>query len=505
MNMVLAVTALLKDMFFASYLGTTAKADALLLAFFIPDTAGNNLLAAAIGTASVPVFASLYVAGEAGRFKKLLKNLATGLFVLSTVLILLFYLFRSNILGTLATGFDTNTILLSQNLLVILLPMMAIFPFITIGAAVLNVHNRFSVPAAYPVIFNAFLLFAVLFAYTRSIPQDSGVYALAYSMVAASVCAFAFIWLNVYRIKQFGIPDKLENNSTKPVLHEKTMEMKAIVRNFLPYLLILFIAQSVLFFERYLASLLGEGSVAGLNYAYRLAQFPIWVFGGAIGMAILPAMSKSHGFGYKAEFESMFIKAFKWILIVSVPVSILLYGLREPIIAVLLQRGAFDAQSLEITAEILKGYALAVAAQSIAFISLRVFLASGKMIVPLAAISISSFINIAVDLLLTKRYGLSILGYGAALGAFVNIAINLTGLKYKLGFGLKPILHKALKILSASLPMIPIIIVANKLRHFFTVGNGFLGQVSFVFIVATACSAIYLLSLVCCKEIEGII
>ncbi|HEY8804693.1 MAG TPA: hypothetical protein VIM42_06215, partial [Clostridium sp.] len=59
-NIILAVLALLKDMFMASYFGTTVNADAFTLSFFITDMLGNNLIANAVAVSCIPLFTKIY-------------------------------------------------------------------------------------------------------------------------------------------------------------------------------------------------------------------------------------------------------------------------------------------------------------------------------------------------------------------------------------------------------------------------------------------------------------
>jgi peptidoglycan biosynthesis protein MviN/MurJ (putative lipid II flippase) len=269
-----------------------------------------------------------------------------------------------------------------------------------------------------------------------------------------------------------------------------------------PYLLIILASQSVLYFERYLASLLDEGSVSGLNYAYRLAQFPNWVFAAAIGTVILPAMSKSQGLGNTHEMQSMFDKSLRWILILSAPVSILLYGLREPIVSIFLQRGAFDAVSMGLTTDVLKGYSLAIVAQSIAIIGLRVFIASGKMFFPLFSFFFSSTVNIIADLFLINHLGLSALGYGAAIGAIINAVLIIYGLKNNLGLNIRSTVVSLFKVFLSCIPVIIVVMLSNLIRHSFAANFSFFTQLFFIIATIVPCFILYMLILTLCKGIK---
>jgi putative peptidoglycan lipid II flippase len=109
-----------------------------------------------------------------------------------------------------------------------------------------------------------------------------------------------------------------------------------------------------------LASFLPSGSITCLFYAMRLIQFPIGIFGVAMGMAVLPALSEHAA---KGDFDSLrddFSFALRLLFFISVPSMVGLIALREPIVNLLFQRGRFDYAATQGTAEALLFYAIGI-------------------------------------------------------------------------------------------------------------------------------------------------
>jgi len=107
-----------------------------------------------------------------------------------------------------------------------------------------------------------------------------------------------------------------------------------------------------------LGSLLAEGSVTYLYFADRLVQFPLGVFAIAAATAILPSLSRQAA---AEDFEALsdtFVHALKLVFFISIPAMVGLIVLREPIVALLFQRGEFDQSATRLTAQALLYYSL---------------------------------------------------------------------------------------------------------------------------------------------------
>lgn len=91
-NLLLAFVAFIKDIVLASYFGTSGIADAINLAFFLPDTLGNNLIGAAIGVSSIPILTKLSLNGYSLLYQETIQKIG-AIIITGTLLIFITSLF----------------------------------------------------------------------------------------------------------------------------------------------------------------------------------------------------------------------------------------------------------------------------------------------------------------------------------------------------------------------------------------------------------------------------
>jgi len=489
-NLILAFTVLCRDIFLASYLGTSSQADAFLLAYFFPDTVGNLLLAGALGVAAVPVFSRLYLTNDTYRLNKAITYVTIYFIFFSLFIMVIAFIARESIVQLLGSGLGEESKALCVRLLIIMLPTIIIFPIILIGISVLQVYERFYIPASVTVLFNLVFLGGILYAYLMTMPLQKGVYLLAASVLTGVMAMVLLIFAAFKKYRIGFLVRPLVSDIIKP-----PRELTEIFRTFVLYLAILVSSYMVYTVERFLASNLEVGSIAALNYAFRLAQFPLWVFVAAVSAVALPLMSKANGLGRMENFKETLGKSLRLILMITVPLSIMFFVLRVPIVSFMLQRGSFDSGSVQVTAGILAGYSLTIVFQSVVFISLRAFLAAGRILSPLVVAVISSGVTIILDFYLVDVAGSAGLGYGAAIGALINSIMILFILKREIGLDTKAQLNGFARILMANFPVYLLIALTGKTLISILLYNSIFLNVAFFIIMSVAGLLIYWQSL----------
>jgi len=171
------------------------------------------------------------------------------------------------------------------------------------------------------------------------------------------------------------------------------------------------------------------------------------------------------------------------------------FVLRVPIVSFMLQRGSFDSGSVQVTAGILAGYSLTIVFQSVVFISLRAFLAAGRILSPLVVAVISSGVTIILDFYLVDVAGSAGLGYGAAIGALINSIMILFILKREIGLDTKAQLNGFARILMANFPVYLLIALTGKTLISILLYNSIFLNVAFFIIMSVAGLLIYWQSL----------
>ncbi len=418
-HLLLAAVAFFKDILLAVYFGTSEIADALMLAYFIPDTIGNNLMAAAIAVAYVPFFSTLLARERNDQLYQAIQQVIFIFLSISTAIIVLLILFGRSLLQLIGTGMDENLIQLCYQFFLIILPIILLYPLTMIATSILHTYHKFNLPALTQVLHNGVLFIFLLSLIMGKVPVRSGGYWMASAITLATLVMTMIHWYAIFKGKiNFSL-----------LYHTKTSykfkQLSPILHEFWPYFLILISTQIVYFVDRYLASSLGTGTIAGLNYAFRVSQFPIWVFVAAVNAVILPSLSRASAMGDYQVLLTKFKQAMMIILSITIPVALIFFVFRVPLISLLFQRGAFNETSLSITSDILAGYSLAIVGQSATLVCIRYFLAVKKMIYPFMIMLLAALITIISDFLLVDWMGAGGIGYASFIGSIVSAGLLL--------------------------------------------------------------------------------
>jgi len=118
--------------------------------------------------------------------------------------------------------------------------------------------------------------------------------------------------------------------------------------------------QGNLIVERFLASFLPPGIVSAIVYARRVFRAADSILLGGITTAFLPRLSMQYAQGRLESFKKSVVLSLKLSAFIAIPLTVALIVLSEPIIRLLFQRGAFDAETARVTAQLFGLYVLAV-------------------------------------------------------------------------------------------------------------------------------------------------
>ncbi len=220
--------------------------------------------------------------------------------------------------------------------------------------------------------------------------------------------------------------------------------------------------QISLLIDTWLASALITGSVSWLYFSDRLVEFPLGVFGIAIGTVILPALSRSHAQGSHNTFQQTLDWGIRWVILIGVPSTVGLFVLAGPLIITIFFRGEFTAEHAKMTSWALMAYSIGL----MGFILVKV-LSPGfysrqdsktPMKIAFVALGLKVFMSLLflflIITLIELRFAHLGLALSTALGATVNAALLYWVLrKRKLYHFSRSALMDALRIILSALLM----------------------------------------------------
>jgi putative peptidoglycan lipid II flippase len=333
-NLSSRVIGLLRESVKAFFFGTTREASAFEMASNLPTTIYDLLIGGMLSSALVPTFSRLAADDVEGRQRALGRLLGAliGLTLVSLTVIIGLMLLVARPLAAFFGGVNQDPDQLA-GLYRITFPALLFMNLSGLITAALHARNRFGFTAFTATVFNLTMI-ACMALFERWI----GVNALALGMLAGSV-AQVLIQLPGLR----GLPIALSLDWRLPGVAQ-------VVRLFLPVaggLALAGIAAQISFIA---ASALGANGPATMRLAAQVIQFPLGMVVSAVSIAALPQLASSEG----AAFNVTLARGLRLMLVLIAPAAIALFVLAEPVIALLFQRGAFDALSTAETASALR-------------------------------------------------------------------------------------------------------------------------------------------------------
>jgi len=433
----------LRDMIVAQLFGAGMATDAFFVAFRIP-----NLLRRLVGEGSFTVsFIPVYSEYLSQKSKEDSDELVYASFSALTVFLVILtaagIIFSPWIVKAMAYGFSLEpekfrlTVLLNR----LMFPYILFIGLVAWAMGVLNSLKHFAAPAISPVFLNiSIIACALLFSGLFSQP----ILSLAFGVLLGGITQFFF---QIPFMRRKGISFRFLFN----LAHPGVRRVGALMA---PSILGLAVTQLNVIVNTFLASYLPEGSVSYLYYADRLLEFPMGVFAIAIATAVLPSLSEETARGDLEAVKETLSFALRLTFFVILPAMVGLIVLRQPILNLLFQRGAFDALSTKMTAQALLFYALGLAAFAGVRIVVPVFYSLQDTRTPVKVAFLSLLINAgfgAVLMIPLKHGGLAL---ATSLAAGVNFAVLGFLLRKKIGpIGARKILLSLGKNLSASILM----------------------------------------------------
>ena len=145
-----------------------------------------------------------------------------------------------------------------------------------------------------------------------------------------------------------------------------------------------------------IASGFREGSVSWLQYAFRLMQLPIGLFGVAVGTVSLPALSRAAARRDMPALKATLSESVRLVFLLTVPAAVFLAVMARPIIALLFQHGRFHAVDTAATGDALVMYCVGLPAFAAVGIFTRAFYAQGDTRTPVRATFVATWAQPAV-------------------------------------------------------------------------------------------------------------
>jgi putative peptidoglycan lipid II flippase len=412
----------IRDMLIADLFGARASADAFFVAFRIPNLLRRLTAEGALTAAFVPVFTELYTTEGRQRAFSLTANILSIMAVLLTVVVALGVIFAEQVVWAVAPGFTDDPALfdLTVTLTRITMPYLLFISLAAVFMGALNATNTYFVPAVAPAFMNIAIISCALLLYD-SFAEPT--YALAVGVIAGGMLQLV-VQIPILMSKGF------RPRFTFDLTDKATRKIGLLVA---PGILGIAVAEINIFIDTLLASLLPEGSISFLYYGNRITQFPLGIFGVAIGIAALPSMSAVMANGGKEKLGEMVSYAFRLSMFISIPASVGLIAAAAPIMNVLFERGEFNETARYGSAIALIYYSIGIWAFAGVKALVSAFYAMKDTATPVKIAAVSMVVNIVLNMLLMGPLQHGGLALATTLSSSLNALLLLWMLHRRLG------------------------------------------------------------------------
>ena len=431
----------LRDVLIAIFLGTNLLADAFFVAFRIPNTFRRLFAEGTFNAAFVPSYTS-ELAKSKSKSNSFANDIFNLLFVGLLFLVLIIEIFMPTFVGLIAPGFtqDIQKIELATNLTRATFPFLFFVSLSSFFSAILNSHNKFAAASAAPIILNLILIIILCFG---KYLNDELVYYLSYGVSLAGFIQLVFLYQFVKKFYVIKFNFKLRIN----------YKVRFFFKKLLPSIFSSGVTQINILIGTIIASFQAS-AVSYLYYADRIYQINLAIAGIAIGVVVLPQLSKYVHLRKKSKIIQIQNKALELSMFLSLPASVALFIGSYEIISALFGYGSFTEKDIYNSARALFYFGLGLPAFALIKVFSTFFFANHDTKTPFYISLLAVLLNVVISIYYFKSLGFIIIPIATTISSWLNSILLFVFLKKKNLFEFnKMFFVKLIKIIFASILM----------------------------------------------------
>ena len=317
----------------------------------------------ALSAAFVKVFTDYQINKSEAEAWKLASMVLNALAVILSVITIIGIIFSPQFINIIADGFSPEKAALAIVLTQIMFPFILLVALAAVAMGVLNTKGVFGIPASASTVFNIVsIVFGLILAYWLSgggwlgstdknaIPGADAQWAIIGMAIGTLIGGASQFLMQIPSLYKVGF-------RFAPILSFTDEGVRRVMALMTPAILGTSAVQINVLVNTYFVSQI-EGAQGWLSYAFRLMQFPIGIFGVAIGTASIPVLSRLASEGKIKDFRDTLSSSMNLVFLMTLPSACGLIVLGEPIIRLIYERGKFDAGATSMTAYALAGYSI---------------------------------------------------------------------------------------------------------------------------------------------------
>lgn len=459
------VLGLIREQAFAIMFGAGLAYDAFVVAFRIPNLLRDLFGEGALSAAFVTIFSDYNTQRSREETWLLASNVLCFFAVALSCITLLGIALSYPIVDLLASDFREvqGKTELTVTLTRIMLPFLVVISLSAVVMGMLNTKGRFFIPALASSFFN---LGSIIGGVSLTfVMRDYGYPPIIGMAIGTLIGGILQLAIQLPSLKATGFRFIPRISISDPGL-------RRILKLMIPATIGLSATQINIFINTNFASSCVQGSVSWLNYAFRLVQLPIGMFGVALSIAMLPLLAKQASNKNISEMRATLISSLVMVLALTIPATAGLILLDEEIIRLIFEHGVFSATDTVATAQALSLYAVGLFAYSSNKVLVPAFYALDKPKYPV----IASFIAIGTNLIFVQLTIDKFQHLAIAMSVSVTMLLNFIFLFSILYFKMEKLplgylFTSILKITAATFSLVAVLMVLRTLFESFFTGS----------------------------------
>ena len=391
------ILGLARDQITSALFGGGKLMDAFTIAFRIPNLLRDLFAEGALSTAFTTTFSKLSVSDGDAAAWRLANKICTLAIVVLSAITLLGISASPWLVALLAPGFDPAKAALTITLTRVMFPFILLVSVAALAMGMLNARNLFAVPAMASSFFNLGSI-VVGIGLGWWLDPDFGpraVLGLSIGTLVGGALQLAVQLPSLHRAGYVFHPD----------FSWRDAGVDSILRLMGPSVIAASTVQVNVLVNSMFASKLGDGPTYWLSIAFRLMQLPLGIFGVALGTVALPLLARMAASGNLTGFRSELARGMRLAFLLTVPATIGLIMLAEPIMSVLYQHGRFTAYQTAESAGALRFYALGLCSYAALKVLVNAFYALERRKTPMIVSLLAVGLNLLLNWIFTLRLG----------------------------------------------------------------------------------------------------
>jgi murein biosynthesis integral membrane protein MurJ len=361
-TLLIRLMGLINTIIVTARFGQGSVMDAYFVATTVPTLLGS-LLTSALEGSVIPVYAPMRT--QAGREKasRFFSTLLNLLIVGSILLTVAIFMFRQQLLYISAPGTSADVLANTIALAPLVFPVLGFMVLYSYIECLLNAEGQFGWPA-----YAGALVPLVTVVFVLLLGRQDGVFAIGVGTLVGQAVQLCAVLIRARRAKIRYLP----------IIDFRMSEIKTVAFLAWPALLGGVIGCASPFVDQIFASYQTAGTIAAINNALKINSAISGIIFSAAARAALPFLSAQVGRKDMKAFKET-LRLYLWgVAVVTLGCSLVLILFAQPIVALLFQHGAFNAQDAHLTAITLQGFAIGLTPMAIGFILAKAFSALRK-------------------------------------------------------------------------------------------------------------------------------